>query len=88
MENGKLVGILTATDLLRALEAILGGAEEGTIRIDLDVAGSGDDYRGDQLDPLDLPLSGNWHLQPESHGTRDSISASRHGRQNGGAKDV
>jgi len=42
LENGKVVGIITATDLLRALEAILGGAEEGTVRIDLDVAGAGE----------------------------------------------
>jgi CBS domain-containing protein len=42
VENGKLVGIITATDLLHALEAILGSADDGTVRIDLNVAGSGE----------------------------------------------
>jgi hypothetical protein len=40
VENGKLVGITTATDLLH--EAILGSAVDGSVRIDLDVAGSGE----------------------------------------------
>jgi acetoin utilization protein AcuB len=42
VENGNLVGIITATDLLHALEAILGRADDGSVRIDLDVAGSGE----------------------------------------------
>ncbi|HUN57127.1 MAG TPA: CBS domain-containing protein [Candidatus Binataceae bacterium] len=41
-ENGKLVGIITATDMLRALTAILGAASDGSSRIDLDVKGSGE----------------------------------------------
>jgi len=40
-ENGKLVGIVTATDLLRALRAMLGAASDGSSRIDLDLKGSG-----------------------------------------------
>jgi acetoin utilization protein AcuB len=40
IEDGKLVGIITATDLLRALEAILGA--DGSSRIDLDLSGSGE----------------------------------------------
>lgn len=42
VENGKLVGIITASDMLHALEAILGSAGDGSVRIDLDVAGSGE----------------------------------------------
>jgi len=42
VDNGELVGIITATDMLRALEAILGRADDGTVRIDLDVGGSGE----------------------------------------------
>jgi acetoin utilization protein AcuB len=42
IENGKLVGIITASDMLHALEAILGSAADGSVRIDLDVAGSGE----------------------------------------------
>jgi acetoin utilization protein AcuB len=42
VENGNLVGIITATDLLRALEALLGAADAGSARIELDVAGSGE----------------------------------------------
>jgi acetoin utilization protein AcuB len=42
VENGNLIGIITASDLLRALEAILGHAEDGSVRIDLEVAGSGE----------------------------------------------
>jgi acetoin utilization protein AcuB len=40
--HGKLVGIITATDMLEALEAILGGSVDGGVRIDLDAAGSGE----------------------------------------------
>ncbi len=42
VEDGKLVGIITATDMLRALEAVLGYASEGSSRIDLDLEGSGE----------------------------------------------
>ncbi len=42
VDNGELVGIITATDMLRALEAILGRADDGSVRIDLDVDGSGE----------------------------------------------
>jgi acetoin utilization protein AcuB len=42
VEGGRLVGIITATDMLHALEAILGRADDGSVRIDLDVAGSGE----------------------------------------------
>ncbi len=42
VENGKLVGIITASDMLHALEAVLGSAADGSVRIDLDVAGSGE----------------------------------------------
>ena len=41
IEDGKLVGIITATDMLRALEAVLGASSEGSCRIDLDLDGSG-----------------------------------------------
>lgn len=42
VENDKLVGIITASDMLHALEAILGSGADGSVRIDLDVAGSGE----------------------------------------------
>jgi acetoin utilization protein AcuB len=42
VENGKLAGIITASDMLHALEAILGSAADGSVRIDLDVTGSGE----------------------------------------------
>jgi len=42
VEDGKLVGIITATDMLRALEALLGPSSDGGSRIDLDVDGSGE----------------------------------------------
>jgi len=42
VDNGKLVGIITATEMLHALEAILGSSDDGSVRIDLDVAGSGE----------------------------------------------
>jgi CBS domain-containing protein len=41
VENGNLVGIITGSDMLHALEAILGKADD-CVRIDLDVAGSGE----------------------------------------------
>lgn len=42
MEGGKLVGIITAIDMLRAFGEMLGTAEEGVSRIDL--AFSGDSF--------------------------------------------
>jgi acetoin utilization protein AcuB len=42
VDNGELVGIITVTDMLRALEGILGRADDGGVRIDLDVDGSGE----------------------------------------------
>jgi acetoin utilization protein AcuB len=42
LEHGKLVGIIIATDMLQALEAILGGSADGGVRIDLDAAGYGE----------------------------------------------
>jgi acetoin utilization protein AcuB len=40
MEGGKLVGIITAIDMLRAFAEVLGTAEEGVSRIDLAFTGS------------------------------------------------
>jgi len=42
VESGKLVGIITASDMLHALAAILGSSADGSVRIDLDVTGSGE----------------------------------------------
>jgi acetoin utilization protein AcuB len=42
VDNGELIGIITATDMLYALEAILGHADDGGVRIDLEVNGSGE----------------------------------------------
>jgi len=39
VEQGKVVGIITATDLLRAFAEILGGTQEGVSRIDLGLDG-------------------------------------------------
>src|SRR5208282_5989314 len=35
VDDGKLVGIITTSDLLKALVGLVGGAEEGAVRIDL-----------------------------------------------------
>ena len=40
MDNGKLVGIITTTDMLRAFGEVLGTAEEGVSRIDLAFTGN------------------------------------------------
>jgi len=40
MEGGKLVGIITAIDMLRAFGTVLGTAEEGVSRIDLAFSGN------------------------------------------------
>jgi acetoin utilization protein AcuB len=42
VDDGKLVGIIAASDLLQVLEAILGKTGDGSVRIDLNVAGSGE----------------------------------------------
>jgi acetoin utilization protein AcuB len=42
IDNGQLVGIIAASDLLQALVAILGKTGDGSARIDLNVAGSGE----------------------------------------------
>jgi len=42
VDNGKLVGIITAGDMLHALEAILGSTGDGSVRIDLETAGAGE----------------------------------------------
>jgi len=39
VDGGKLVGIITATDLLRAFAEVLGATEEGVARIDLSLDG-------------------------------------------------
>jgi hypothetical protein len=39
VEQGKVVGIITATDLLRAFAEVLGGTQEGVSRIDLALDG-------------------------------------------------
>lgn len=39
LDNGKLVGIVSATDLLRAFAEVLGASEEGVSRIDLALSG-------------------------------------------------
>jgi acetoin utilization protein AcuB len=41
IDRSKLVGIITATDLLRAFSEVLGTAEEGVARIDLSLEGDG-----------------------------------------------
>ncbi|MGO9059638.1 MAG: CBS domain-containing protein [Candidatus Binataceae bacterium] len=43
VDSGKLVGIITAIDLLRAFAEVLGTTEEGVSRIDLAFSGSGFD---------------------------------------------
>lgn len=40
VEGSKLVGIITATDMLRALEAVLGATPDASSRIDLELEGS------------------------------------------------
>jgi acetoin utilization protein AcuB len=56
IEDGKLVGIITATDMLRVLEAVLGA--EGSSRIDLNLEGSGEIAAAISLVQTICPLLG------------------------------
>ena len=56
IEDGKLVGIITATDMLRALEALLGG--DGSSRIDLSLDGFGEIAAATSLVQTICPLLG------------------------------
>ena len=56
VEDGKLVGIITATDMLRALEALLGA--DGSSRIDLNLDGSGEIAAATSLVQTICPLLG------------------------------
>jgi len=56
VEDGKLVGIITASDMLRALEALLGAS--GSSRIDLDLGGSGEIAAATSLVRTICPLLG------------------------------
>jgi hypothetical protein len=56
VEDGKLRGIITATDLLRALQALLGN--DGTVRIDLNLDGSGEIAAATSLIQSICPLLG------------------------------
>ncbi len=58
VDDGKLVGIVTASDMLRALEAILGDVSEGGSRIDLDLEGSGEIEAATRLVRTICPLLG------------------------------
>ena len=58
VEDGKLVGIVTASDMLRALEAVLGDTSEGGSRIDLDLEGSGEIEAATRLVRAICPLLG------------------------------
>jgi len=56
VEDGKLVGIITATDMLRALEAVLGAG--GSSRIDLNLESSGEIAAATSLVQTICPLLG------------------------------
>jgi len=56
VQDGKLVGIITATDMLRALEAVLGAG--GSSRIDLNLEGSGEIAAATSLVQTICPLLG------------------------------
>jgi hypothetical protein len=56
VEDGKLVGIITATDMLQVLEAVLGA--DGTCRIDLSLDGSGEIAAATSLIQSICPLRG------------------------------
>ena len=77
VEDSKLLGIITATDMLRALEAVLGAASEGSSRIDLDLSGSGEIAAATSPRPDDLssPRCRDVPAKAKSPGTSDSIRA-------------
>ena len=58
VEHNKLVGIITATDMLRALEAVLGASSDASSRIDLDLDGSGEIAAATSLVQSICPLLG------------------------------
>jgi acetoin utilization protein AcuB len=58
VDDGRLVGIVTASDLLRALEALLGASSDMNSRIDLDLDGSGDISAATSLVQSVCPLLG------------------------------
>jgi acetoin utilization protein AcuB len=58
VEHNKLVGIITATDMLRALEAVLGASSDASSRIDLDLDGAGDIAAATSLVQSICPLLG------------------------------
>ena len=58
VDDNKLVGIITASDMLRALEALLGASSPNSSRIDLDVDGSGDISAATSLVRSVCPLLG------------------------------
>jgi acetoin utilization protein AcuB len=58
LHDGKLVGIITATDMLGIVEAILGENAEDSARIDLDLTGSGEITAATTLVQSICPLLG------------------------------
>jgi len=58
LHDGKLVGIITATDMLRIVEAILGENAGRSARIDLDLIGSGEIKAATTLVQSICPLLG------------------------------
>jgi len=42
VDNGNLLGMITTRSLLQALEAVLAGGDNGSVGVELDVAGSGE----------------------------------------------
>ena len=58
VDDNRLVGIITASDMLRALEALLGASSPNSSRIDLDVDGSGDISAATSLVQSVCPLLG------------------------------
>ena len=58
LHDGRLVGIITATDMLGIVEAILGDDAEASARIDLDLIGSGEITAATTLVQSICPLLG------------------------------
>src|SRR5208282_6714592 len=74
VEGRKLVGIITATDMLRALEAVLGAASEGSSRIDLDLSGSGEIAAATSLVRTICPLLGvGTYQRKQNHKEREIL---------------